>query len=71
MTFIDKLRSALVEANKKYFEALDLGNKEAAQELIHAKEYILDMLVREIQAESDDPYTTEADIRYFEECRAG
>ena len=71
MTFIKKLRSALVEANTRYAQAVELGNQSSAEALIHAKEYILDMLVREIQAESNDPYTTAADIRYFEEERAG
>ena len=71
MSFIAKLRSALREANLRHAEALSLGNEASARELVHAREYILDMLVREIQAESNDPYTTEADIRYFKECRAG
>lgn len=70
-SFITKLRGALIEANLRHAEALALGNAASATELTHAKEYILDMLVREIQAESNDPYTTAADIRYFEEVRAG
>lgn len=72
MALIDTIRKALTEIEAAYERTLDIqvaepDNEEIAGRavaLLKAHDQLWDLLVRTIRAE--DPYTTEADIRYFE-----
>lgn len=69
MAIIETIRRALTEIEAAYEGALDAqvaGREDGkrAVALLKARDQLWDLLVMEIQAE--DPYTTEADIRYFE-----
>lgn len=59
-----QIREALVEANIRHDDAIAAGDIDKALEIDHARMYLQDWLVQEIMKE--DPYATEADIRYFE-----
>lgn len=61
---IDEIRFALTVNENTYAIALDEGQNETAMRILAQRDRLWDELVRQIQAE--DPYTTEADIRYFE-----
>ena len=61
---IQQIREALTEANIRYEDAVARGEHDKAFDLDHARMYLQDWLVQEIKKE--DPYSTEADIRYFE-----
>jgi hypothetical protein len=61
---IDQIRAALDHMESNYGLAMDAGDHGLA-DAFHAKiDWLWGELIRMIQAE--DPYTTEADIRYFE-----
>ena len=72
MALINTIRKALTEIEAAYGTVLDIqvaepDNEEIAGRavaLLKAHEQLMDLLVRTIR--SEDPYTTEADIRYFE-----
>ena len=69
MALVDTIRRALTEIEAAYEGALDAqvaGTEDGSRAvaLLKARDQLWDLLVRTIQAE--DPYTTEADIRYFE-----
>lgn len=61
---IDQVRSGLDFVEKSYQKAMDGGAFSLAEKLWDQREALWIELVGRIQ--SQDPYTTEADIRYFE-----
>ena len=61
---VDQIRIALSFIEENYTLALDAGAYGLAAALKDKRDLLWSELVRTIQAE--DPYTTEADIRYFE-----
>ena len=61
---VDKIRTALDYMEQNYSLAMDHEDMGLAQAFYDKIMFLRDELVREIRAE--DPYTTEADIRYFE-----
>ena len=61
---VDQIRTALVELESNYSMAMDFSAYPLANAIACQIDSLRDELVRQIQAE--DPYTSEADIRYFE-----
>jgi primosomal protein N'' len=61
---IDQIRTALDELESNYDMAMNFRAYPLANHLLKQIDALREELVRQIQAE--DPYTTEADIRYFE-----
>ena len=62
---IDQIRTALDELESNYDMAMNFRAYPLANHLLKQIDALREELVRQIQAE--DPYTTEADIRYFEQ----
>ena len=61
---INQIRTTLDELESNYDMAMKFGAYPLADHLLKQIDTLREELVRQIQAE--DPYTTEADIRYFE-----
>jgi primosomal protein N'' len=61
---IDQIRTALDELESNYDMAMNFRAYPLANHLLKQIDALREELVRQIQTE--DPYTTEADIRYFE-----
>lgn len=61
---VDQIRTALSHMERNYALAMDAQDYSLAMAFSDKIEWLWGELVREIQAE--DPYATEADIRYFE-----
>ena len=61
---IEELRNALTSVEISYTEAMERGLYETSDLIFFHREQLWKQLVGMIQAE--DPFTTEADIRYFE-----
>jgi primosomal protein N'' len=61
---IDQIRTALDELESNYDMAMNFRAYPLANHLLKQIDVLREELVRQIQTE--DPYTTEADIRYFE-----
>jgi primosomal protein N'' len=61
---INQIRTALDELESNYDMAMNFSAYPLANHLLKQIDALREELVRQIQAE--DPYTTEADIRYFE-----
>lgn len=61
---VNQLRDSLTWIETNYDTAMDQGAIGLANALRDKRDLLWAELVRRIQA--DDPYTTEADIRYFE-----
>ena len=61
---IETIRSALNFAEFSYSKAMDCGDYDGANMARRSIDTLWDLLVEAIRAE--DPHTTEADIRYFE-----
>jgi hypothetical protein len=62
---IDQVRTALDHMETNYGLAMDAGDYGLANAFHSKIDWLWSELTRLIQAE--DPYTTEADIRYFEQ----
>lgn len=61
---IDQIRAALAHMEENYSLAMDAGEYGLAN-AFHAKiDWLWEELIRQVPIE--DPYTTEADVRYFE-----
>ena len=61
---VDQIRAALLHMENNYGLAMDAEDYSLAAAFKDKIDYLWGELVSKIQAE--DPYTTEADIRYFE-----
>lgn len=61
---IDQIRSALTHMEANYSLAMDTESYSLANAFLDKIIFLQDELVRLVVAE--DPYTTEADVRYFE-----
>lgn len=61
---INQIRTTLDELESNYDMAMKFGAYPLADHLLKQIDVLREELIRQIQAE--DPYTTEADIRYFE-----
>jgi len=61
---VNQIRTALDYMESNYSLAMDSEAYDLANSFLAKIDWLKDELVRQIQAE--DPYTTEADIRYFE-----
>lgn len=61
---INEIRQALEHMENNFGFAIDAEDYSLAAAFKAKIDYLWDELIRKIQ--EDDPYTTEADIRYFE-----
>lgn len=61
---INQIRTTLDELESNYDMAMNFRAYPLANHLLKQIDALREELIRQIQAE--DPYTTEADIRYFE-----
>ena len=61
---IDEIRTALDRCEARFTEAMKANDFQEARDQRTARDYFIEQLVRKIQEE--DPYTTEADVRYYE-----
>ena len=61
---INQIRTALDELESNYSMAMDFQAYPLANHLLKQIDALREELVRQIQTE--DPYTSEADIRFFE-----
>lgn len=62
---VDQIRTALDHMEQNYALAMDAQDYSLANAFSDKIDWLWNELVREIQAE--DPYATEADIRFFEQ----
>lgn len=64
---INQIRTTLDELESNYDMAMKFGAYPLANHLLKQIDVLREELVRQIhQIQEEDPYTTEADIRYFE-----
>jgi|DEB19_MinimDraft_3_1074340.scaffolds.fasta_scaffold103694_3 primosomal protein N'' len=64
---INQIRTTLDELESNYDMAMKFGAYPLANHLLKQIDDLREELVRQIhQIQAEDPYTTEADIRYFE-----
>lgn len=61
---IEQIRYALSEIEQSFSIAMENGAESLALAILAKRDQLWNELVQRIQAE--DPYATEADIRYFE-----
>jgi len=64
MYTVEQLRTGLTHMEENYALAMDAGDYGLANAFHSKIDWLWAELVRQIQAQ--DPYTTEADINYFE-----
>ena len=61
---VDQIRTALDELESNYSMAMDCEDYDLARRILPAIDSLREALVELVCVE--DPYTTEADVRYFE-----
>lgn len=61
---IEQIRTALADVEQSFSISMDNGAESLAMAILAKRDQLWNELVQRIQAM--DPYTTEADIRYFE-----